>query len=501
MTIRSFLRAAIVTTGLAANGALAIAAPGSEPRAITNGTVAPVLWLEATTVPNHLELETLRIAIENELRVPVSLVRPASFWGHVQIEGAARSDIIVHYESTDGTTKLERRVALPVDASRQAQVIAWVTGNLVRNEAAELLAQASQSQPIADALGATREAEPQPPVPAIEPVVQPSAPVAQPPKQPPPQVPVANATPAEPDLGPSRAVHAAFISPWVAVHSDAAIHRYHLSFGGIYSHVGALNGFGLGLAVDRIEYASRGVQLSGLWLDGAAHHGLLLAGVGTHAHGALTGVELAGALALRSGNVTGAQVTGALNVAQNVQGLQLSLVNVAHDVRGLQLSLVNVAEDVDGVQFGFVNVARKNRGIALGLFNWSEGARLQPIYFFQNPGYHNVGYRNLSGHATSTMSFGYDEARKRARTHFALGARTTFGRVSLGAETGYGWVLENMTNGPTDRAHELDLIGTVTVELFRNRLSVFGGGGASLPVAGVVPAEPHGLAQVGISLF
>jgi hypothetical protein len=421
----------------------------------------------------------------------------------------------------------------------------------------------------------------------------------------------------------------ALFSPF-ALDSDAAQHRYALSFGGFYSHVGAVDGFGLGWLVDRIEYRSSGSQLSGLWIEGAGHDGVLVAGLGTHARGDLAGIEVTGLVTMRSGCVVGAQLTGLLasatspcashstgprarrgdsvfglqfaglgafsgsslsglqvaglaaisrgpsdgaqlsgllaysssnlagmqvaglasisnaqsnglqlsgllshassnvigaqgagltNVSlgaldgvqvsgllnyvhEDLHGVQLSgLLNVARKVRGLQLSTVNVAREVDGLQLGFVNVARKNRGLALGLFNWSEGTRVQPTYFFQTPGFHNVGYRTVSGHSTGTISFGYDEPRKRARTHFAMGARTAFSRIALGVEFGYGWVLEHMTSGPTDRAHELDLIGTVSVELIRNAVSLYAGGGVALPVSGVVPVEPNGLAQAGISLF
>ena len=231
--------------------------------------------------------------------------------------------------------------------------------------------------------------------------------------------------------------------------------------------------------------------------------GAQVALAGTYAGHHLEGMQIAGVAAITNGRSSGLQLGGVLSYsASDVKGLQLAgAANVANDVNGLQFGLLNVARDVNGLQLGAVNVARHNRGIALGLFNWSEGARLQPTYFYQTPGYQNAGYRTLSGYSSGTISFGYDPSTKRARTHFATGPRYAYHRFAMGAEFGYGWVLENMSGKPSDRAHELDLIGTVSLEVIRNRVSVYAGGGGVLPVAGVVASEPRGLAQLGISLF
>lgn len=353
-----------------------------------------------------------------------------------------------------------------------------------------------------------------------------------------------------PKLGPTRLAHAAIVSPWLATDPNAIHHAYTLSFSAGYSRVGALNGFGLGLFADRVEYGSNGVQISGLWLDDAARAGVAISSVGIRSRGDLKGVAMTGLLNLHHGSVRGAQLAGAanlglaagsgtqisallnyqdadfsgaqivggVNVAGRVSGIQVGTVNVARfgpssavqlsgavnvaeDLTGVQVSLLNIARDVKGLQLGVVNVSRKTQGLSLGLFNWSDGARVQPIYFFQNPGYHNVGYRTLSGYTTGSLSFGYDPSKEMARTHFATGIRTTLGRFGLGVETGYGWVLEHLSTGATDRAHEVDLVGTVSVEVVPNAVTVFGGGGVALPVAGVLPVEPRGLGHLGIAFL
>ncbi|MGE5784751.1 MAG: LA_2272 family surface repeat-containing protein [Myxococcales bacterium] len=587
------------------------------------------LFVEVVPGRSNLDPEAVRVAIGQELGILTTQVRTPQTLGRVHVEGIAGSNVVVSYESTDGNTKLERRVALPVDASRRALVISWVTGNLVRNEANEILsgmkepatagesaiADENATSAPTDVAAPTQTKKEKTGTTAASAAAESRAPVAARPvvvsrrgfrvaaSQP--------VEPAEPDLGAIRVGQVSLFSSTLAFPQDGPSHRYALSLGGLYNHIGGLSGFGVGLGVDRIEYGARGVQISTLWADGNDHAGFLVASIGTRGRGDLTGTEMAGLVTWRSGCVVGAQlsmgwasaerpcrqsgsapqrastmtVTGAqisglvsstrggfngaqlsvgaaiatgsstgwqssgaisyaglgldgvqtsvgvnvvrgemhglqlsgamnyasplngaqlssgLNLAQDVTGLQLGLVNAARDDRGLQLGLVNIARDAHGLQLGLVNIASKNDGLALGLFNWAEGARVQPTYFFQTPGYHNLGYRNLSGHAIGSISFGYDPSKEYARTHFSVGARTTLDRFGFGIETGYGWVLEKMNSGPTDRAHEIDLVGTVTVEIVRNLVSFYGGAGAALPVAGVVAVEPHGLAQAGISLL
>lgn len=558
MQTRTALWNYVLAIGLTVGAtASALAAPtiDNEPAE----TSSPVLWVEVVSGPTELNAEAIRIAIGRELGVSTSSQSARSSLGHLRIDAAARSGVSVRYESADGSTKLERRVNLPVAPERRALVIAWVAGNLVRNEAAELLSGFSQQSRSAEhaAHGETSDAKEATTAQAA------AASVATSESKPRPAALEARAvTPARvkfevtdgrangANLGSTRIAHLALISPFVATDRHAAAHAFYLSFGAGYSDVGAVDGFGLGLLVDRIEYRVRGAQTSALWIDEGSHDGVAIAGLGTSSRGDLRGVEMSGLVNVRSGSAQGAQlagvanmaldggsgaqlsglfnyqgadfdgaqISGGLNLARRVSGLQLGMLNlargdrasaaqisgtlnVAEDMAGVQVGLVNVARDVNGVQLGLVNVSRQTHGVSLGLFNWSEGVRVQPIYFFQNPGYHNVGYRSLSGCSTGSISFGYDPSRERARTHFAVGVRKELDRVGLGIETGYGWVLEHLSTGATDRAHELDLVGTVSVEIVRNAVTLFGGGGIALPVAGVVAIEPRGLAHVGIGFL
>lgn len=555
MQIRNILAECLLSTSLLLAVRPALGAPADAEDA--QGATKPTLWLEVVPGPLALSSDVIRVAIERELGVTTASMANDSTLGRVRVEGTSRAGVIVRYESSDGVTKIERRVALPVDPERRAQVISWVAGNLVRNEAAEILATFERKT---DTAGLTSEPVAETSAPAEVPA---SAVAAVPHREAPPALAQSQEVkasrirfqvrtgPAEqPKLAPTRLATAAIVSPWLSLEPSSAHHAYYLSFGMGYNHVGAIQGVGLGLLVDRLEYASQGAQINGLWLDQSDHSGVAIAGLGIRSRGGLKGAAMTGLLNLhqgsvlgaqlagasnlglsdgfgtqvsgllnyQQGNFSGAQIVGGVNIAGRVSGLQIGTVNivgsgpssvvqlsgalnVAQDSTGAQVSVVNVARDVKGLQLGIVNVSRKNQGLSLGLFNWSEGARFQPIYFFQNPGYHNVGYRTLSGHTTGSISFGYDPAKEMARTHFSTGVRTTLGRLGLGVETGYGWVLEHLSTGATDRAHEIDLVGTVSVEVLPNAVTVFGGGGVALPVAGVVPVEPRGLGHVGIAFL
>lgn len=567
---------------------------------------ALALWVEVVPGPAQLEPEVIRAAVEQELGLVAHADPGRPYVGKVTIEGLSGPAVSVRYESKDGTTSLERRLALPVDPVRRSVVVSWVVGNLVRNEAAEILSGMTKRSAVDLPDNVTNASAPVP-VETLEPAdTAPPAVITEQPKAPPasPGATVttstasANSPALEPRLGPARVINLAFLSPAVALHRDAAQHAYHLSLGGVYSRIGALRGVGFTLLVDRVEQQTNGTLVSGIWSQTNDSTGFLAAGVGTQSSANLVGTELSGVVTLRTGCVVGAQITGvwatagescealqlgklrfdgmamlglqmaglvarvkhgfrgaqiaggvsianaryegaqltlgaafakggfqgaqlaglgnfsggtsrglqfALGLnhhAGDMNGAQLSIgANIAQDVRGMQFGSLNVARDVRGLQLGLVNIARENHGLALGLFNWSKQARLQPTYFFQTPGYHALGYRNLSGRSLGTISYGYDPVRDRARTRFGIGVRQEIERVALGLELGYGWVLDKFSSERTDRAHELDLIGTATLEIVKDVVSIYGGGGATLPVAGVVPIKPSGLAQAGISVL
>lgn len=445
------------------------------------------------------ESARLEQAIENELGVVTSSELGREFpVGNLHIVlGATEASIV--YQASPESVPLERRVTLPGVGVRRAQVVAWLAGNVVRNEASALLARWATPPPLADVVSTEQEEVERPSVAPKSPA-SPAVPRAATPSLRAGRVELAS-TRTE-SLGTSF-VHAALLSPWLSTDPEAHRARVRLELDGVYGHVGAVDGLGVGVMMTQRSHPSSGVQLTGLGVISGPFRGFSLTGGGLYGRGELVGAEIAGLGLVRAGSVEGLQLSfGANLVDGSVTGAQLtSGVNWARVLCGVQFGAVNVSTRVKGLQLGLVNVKSDADGFAVGLFNWSKDARLHPLVFVQTPAFVNLGYRVVSAGSTGSISLGYDEARKQARTHFGLGSEHGFGTVALGLEFGYGWVLEHLDRGATDRAHELDLIGRASVEFLPELLNLYAGAGGRLPVSGVVPVELHPVFQAGLAFL
>jgi hypothetical protein len=119
----------------------------------------------------------------------------------------------------------------------------------------------------------------------------------------------------------------------------------------------------------------RGLQASQLANVAGEVRGVQLTGVVNLARTEVRGVQLATILNLAGREVRGWQGAAIANFAPTVIGVQSSAtVNVANRIEGVQLSVVNVGGDVTGSQVGVVNVARRVSGLQLGVLNVAESA-------------------------------------------------------------------------------------------------------------------------------
>ncbi len=128
-----------------------------------------------------------------------------------------------------------------------------------------------------------------------------------------------------------------------------------------------------------------GIQLAGVgnWSRGS-WNGIRAAGVANVSGGdeETRGIALAGVANVQPGAHAGLQLAGVGNVQrQRFRGLQASGVFnlVADDVRGVQLSVLNIGGDVTGVQAGVINIARHVRGTQIGLVNIADSYDGAPI--------------------------------------------------------------------------------------------------------------------------
>jgi hypothetical protein len=249
-----------------------------------------------------VDREAIRAAVEREIGGRVVLGDLAAGARGVLAVSlrAARGELAVSYTDERRGT-IMRVVAAPPTAADLVRDVAWLAGNLVRDEADELLPHGPALVP------------PPAPAPPAPPVVVPP-PVAGPP-------PAAVVTVAPP--APSRAPVTVSLFYPLATNFDAPDVRTLVALNMIYGRVGAVDLLGLG-TVNVVDGKASGVQL--------------------------------GLIANRAGAVDGLQAAP-VNAAGDVHGAQIGLVNVARRVRGVQLGLVNIADDIEGVPIGLVSVS------------------------------------------------------------------------------------------------------------------------------------------------
>ncbi len=384
------------------------ATSGTAPASAVNAPLPLVLSLG----DSKLDPEAIRSAIELELKRPVTLVKTeASTGASLSVLAHADKTATVSYREENGLTR-SRSISLPQDPTRSPEVIALLSGNLSRDEAAELLASlaakrsAETAPPSAAASATPAPAEtasaPAPPVP-------PSAP---PPKKEAAQKPLAP-LPAKPAAEPlQRAPYPLF--DLALAHPIGVVPRSERfvingELGLFYSRVGQIEGAGIGIMVLRTDREVRGTSFGTFYNDtggttyGATAAGLLNRGEDVTGvtfggladfHRDLTGCAFAGILQLGrdvegctfgglasfSRDFSGVQLAGLVNRARNLDGVQFAgVTNIAARIRGLQIGVVNVAGDVEGMQFGVVNVARHVSGTSVGLISLAGNGRFQPV--------------------------------------------------------------------------------------------------------------------------
>jgi len=365
--------------------------------------------------PNTLNADSIRDAIGIELGVRVSASPGSDQVGvlRVRVSAKRRADL----EFGTAQRSVRRGIDLPTDDARAVETIALLAGNLVRDEASELVAELRRREmerkaAAAAALAATDgsglpkggsekagtadvSAEsgtaPRPPSSAT---ASPPPTAASP--RPPAVAATAGAKPSPPDergkAEPAPGVklkdtffNASLFHP-VSIHSDSELRRFNLELALIYGRIGALNGFGATVLVSSVDKGFRGVQLTGLAsYTGGDSTGVSAAGGATISRGLLRGVEGAGGVNLRLGGpkgdrpfsftegarLEGVQVAGGYNhLAGNGEGAQLGTVNVTMgSLDGLQLGVVNYANRLRGAQLGAVNVGHETNGAQLGAVN------------------------------------------------------------------------------------------------------------------------------------
>lgn len=309
--------------------------------------------------------------VERDLGRPVTVVErcdavPCAIVSVVdQVEGhPARPAVMVEFLATDNSRRT-RTIALGDDRDQWSIVSALLIGNLVRDEAADLLT----------TLTPPPRAEPSPPAPSV--VLSP--PTRAPEASPPPPLArsgrgfaIGFVPGLSSDFANTARSHCVSIDVIAGVSGGSSC----LSISGVADvENGDVSGTQIG-GVAAVARRLMGVQVAGVAAVAGELHGVQIAGTAAVANGTRpAGVQIAGVVAVA--NATNVQIGGVASVARSAHTQIAGVVNTARVIDGLQIAPINVARGGRTVQIGLINVHGSADGESFGLINIVRGGRLE----------------------------------------------------------------------------------------------------------------------------
>ncbi|MEO8184211.1 MAG: hypothetical protein ABI895_35775, partial [Deltaproteobacteria bacterium] len=431
------------------------------------------LWslrLEARGVA--VDEAALRLAVARELAradVPAG-AEPVQ----IEVSVAQGGSLMVRYRNPAGA-ELYRSVAAPTRADEVPEVSALLVGNLARDEASSLLAelarqrQATAAEPVSS------------PVPALT--------AAETPREVPPALPLDSVNlslfypltlrsgteqrhlACELGLFYSRSAALSGLSLTAIGVSRVDGPAHGLQLGGIgYWHGGPGIGVRLGglfgassgpfdglsaagfaslhrgelMGVELASFTSvatgplTGVQAAGFFDYAGSVSGVQAAGFVSLSAGPVGGVQAAGFASISTAVVDGVQIAAGTSIADDVRGLQLSLVNIGGSIDGAQIGLVNVADDVTGLQLGLVNVAHSVKGQSIGFVPYNREGGLKIVTWYDSTEPFNLGVRFHAGALYVMPTFAFDPGSA------ALVSDPGLARYAIGTSIGLRLPIERM---------------------------------------------------------
>jgi hypothetical protein len=424
---------------------VAAQAGNAVPRA--DATSGPLrVWVDAPA--GAFDKVKLRESLARELRRDVELTDDeAAASVKVRVEKASRAD--VRYG------ELSRSVELPPDRERSVQVVSWLTVNLVRDEASELLdqlrarrkeeaeaeARLAAEKAAADKAAAEKAAADKA---AAEKAAadkaaadKAAAEKAAADKAAADKAAAAAAAKPQPLLrDPLRSFDVAFITP-ISLLRDSPKRELKLQLAFLFSDSGGIAGAALSPGVVRVRRDVHGIAAgtAAAIVNGNVDGAVLSAGY-AHAGGVLEGVVVGTGAAVHRGafgrgvvlgaggavttDLTGVVAAGGFATARRLQGVAaaggLTLVrgrshgfllagggNFAYDHRGIELAGgFNGGRDLDGLALAPVNVHRNVRGLQIGVVNVAEevdGAAIGVVSIAKNGRFQPVLWGDRDGSA------------------------------------------------------------------------------------------------------
>jgi hypothetical protein len=387
------------------------------------------VWLDVSG--SRIDREKLRRSLSRELKREVELSADAGT-AAVQIRVRGESRAQVEYTTPSGE-RLTRDVELPPDEQRSLEIVSWLTVNLVRDEASELLdelrarrkeeadARAAEEQAAADKAAADKAAAEKAAADkaaadkaaADKAAADKAAADKAAAEQRKIKLQVEPAGNAGLLKDPKRSFDLALATPLSLV-PDSVKRELWLQLALAYGDSGGIRGVGVspvGLRLRRDLFGhtvgaafvivggnARGTMVSAgysqldgnllgvqIGVGGAIQRGKLargvVASVGIAAAGEMDGVLVAAGIATAR-SLNGVAVSaGVTAIRGSVEGILLGAgATFASDVTGTQISAgINISRDFRGIAIAPVNVQRRVRGLQIGVVNISEDMEGVPI--------------------------------------------------------------------------------------------------------------------------
>jgi hypothetical protein len=522
----------------------------ATPANATSERATPLeIWIDVRGA--SLDAEELRASLSRELQRDVRLAPDAgSAAVRILLEGEQRA--AVRYTTPSGE-ELSRSVELPPDRQRSVQVVSWLTVNLVRDEASEVLselrarrlkeAEARAAVEAAAKAAADKAAADQA---AADAAAKKSAEQAKSAEN------GAGGPPPEDDgilRDPKKSFDLALSTPLSLVR-DSSRRELYLQGALWYGESGALRGIGVSVVALRVRKNLEGVlvapavalvggtargvvvsvgyaQLDGrlegvlVGLGAAVQRGRLARGIVVAAGGAVTqeldgivvgggfasaktlrGAAVSAGVAVTRGRTEGLLVAGGVNLAADHQGLEIAGgLNAARELDGVALAPVNVHRRVKGLQLGVVNVAEEVDGAALGVISYAKNGRLQPTLWTSTEGSAHVAIKSIAGYAFTQLgagievnadSFTYDGG---VGAHFRLSESLFF---EPGVHYSGRYLIEDPSGAPDEhRLHYLAQLGLRVGD----RVDLLGAAGLRHVVSGGSGASVAPELRAGVAFF
>ncbi len=490
---------------------------------------------------------SLQESLARELGREVTLIDDAAAAAvRVHLAGAHAE---VQFTSASGE-QLSRSVDLPPDRKRAVQVVSWLTVNLVRDEATELLdelrarrkgeaearaaEQAAADKALADKAAADKAAADKAAAEAARPKL------------------TATSEPKRPNDGllrdPLHSFDATLVTPFSLV-PDSPKRELRLQLALAYGDSGGLDGLAaslgalrvrqdlLGIAVGvgavfvggnargviaTVGYAQLDNDLEGILLGtgGALQRGGRAKGVVASAGGALAndvegallgggfatskslrGIGMSAGANIIRGPSEGVLIGAGVNWSAAHRGIEVSGgVNTARDLAGVAIAPINVHRRVKGLQVGIINVAEEVDA-AIGLISVVKNGRVQPLLWTSIDGSVHLAIKSVAGLAFTQLGAGVDLASEKLSYDGGIGLHLLLGKGFF-LEPGVHYTALLATtdaSGAPDQQRLLYLaeLGWRVGE----KLDLLVGAGARHTVIGGSPAAFSPEARVGIGFF